>query len=27
VIAVTSPVGGPTHVTMELPCELSLART
>jgi signal transduction histidine kinase len=27
VIAVTSPVGGPTVVTMELPCELSLART
>jgi signal transduction histidine kinase len=27
VIAVTSPVGGPTLVTMELPCELSLART
>ena len=26
-IAVTSPVGGPTQVTMELPCELSLART
>jgi signal transduction histidine kinase len=26
-IAVTSPVGGPTVVTMELPCELSLART
>jgi signal transduction histidine kinase len=25
--AVTSPVGGPTQVTMELPCELSLART
>ena len=27
VIAVTSPAGGPTLVTMELPCELSLART
>jgi len=27
VIAVTSPVGGPTVVTMELPCALSLART
>ena len=27
VAAVTSPVGGPTQVTMELPCELSLART
>ncbi len=27
VIALTSPVGGPTVVTMELPCELSLART
>jgi len=27
VIAVTSPDGGPTLVTMELPCELSLART
>jgi signal transduction histidine kinase len=27
VIALTSPVGGPTLVTMELPCELSLART
>ena len=27
VIAVTSPVGGPTVVTMELPCELSSART
>lgn len=27
VLALTSPVGGPTHVTMELPCELSLART
>ncbi len=27
VIAVTSPVGGPTVVTLELPCELSLART
>jgi signal transduction histidine kinase len=26
VTAVTSPVGGPTLVTMELPCELSLAR-
>ena len=26
-IAVTSPVGGPTVVTMELPCALSLART
>ena len=26
VIAVTSPVGGPTVVTMELPCELSSAR-
>jgi len=26
-VAVTSPVGGPTQVTMELPCELSLART
>jgi signal transduction histidine kinase len=25
--AVTSPAGGPTQVTMELPCELSLART
>jgi signal transduction histidine kinase len=25
-VAVTSPVGGPTQVTMELPCELSLAR-
>ena len=25
--AVTSPVGGPTQVTMELPCELSLVRT
>ena len=25
--AVTSPVGGPTMVTMELPCELSLAKT
>jgi hypothetical protein len=24
---VTSPAGGPTQVTMELPCELSLART
>ena len=27
VVAVTSPAGGPTLVTMELPCELSLART
>jgi signal transduction histidine kinase len=27
VIAVTSPVGGPTVVTMELPCALFLART
>ncbi|MGH3151163.1 MAG: sensor histidine kinase [Streptosporangiaceae bacterium] len=27
VIAVTSPPGGPTLVMMELPCELSLART
>jgi signal transduction histidine kinase len=27
VLAVTSPTGGPTLVTMELPCELSLART
>ncbi len=27
VIAVTSPDGGPALVTMELPCELSLART
>ena len=27
VIAVTSPAGGPTVVTMELPCELSSART
>ena len=27
VLAVTSPVGGPTVLTMELPCELSLART
>ena len=27
VIAVTSPVGGPTVVTMELPCALSLVRT
>jgi len=27
VLALTSPVGGPTVVTMELPCELSLART
>jgi len=26
VLAVTSPVGGPTVLTMELPCELSLAR-
>jgi signal transduction histidine kinase len=26
-IAVTSPAGGPTLVTMELPCELSSART
>ena len=26
-LAVTSPTGGPTVVTMELPCELSLART
>jgi signal transduction histidine kinase len=26
-VAVSSPVGGPTQVTMELPCELSLART
>jgi signal transduction histidine kinase len=26
-VAVTSPAGGPTLVTMELPCELSLART
>jgi len=25
--AVTSPAGGPTQATMELPCELSLART
>jgi signal transduction histidine kinase len=25
--AVTSPVGGPTMVTMELPCELSLVKT
>ena len=25
-VAVTSPDGGPTQVTMELPCELSLAR-
>ncbi|HXS66538.1 MAG TPA: sensor histidine kinase, partial [Streptosporangiaceae bacterium] len=25
-VAVTSPTGGPTQVTMELPCELSLAR-
>ena len=25
--AVTSPAGGPTPVTMELPCELSLAGT
>jgi len=27
VLALTSPAGGPTLVTMELPCELSLART
>ncbi len=27
IVAVTSPEGGPTQVTMELPCELSLART
>jgi signal transduction histidine kinase len=27
VLAVTSPPGGPTLVTMELPCELCLART
>jgi signal transduction histidine kinase len=27
VIALTSPAGGPTVVTMELPCELSSART
>jgi signal transduction histidine kinase len=27
VLALTSPGGGPTVVTMELPCELSLART
>ncbi len=27
VVAVTSPPGGPTLVTMELPCELSWART
>ncbi len=27
IVAVTSPAGGPTQVTMELPCELSLART
>ena len=27
VLAVTSPAGGPTVLTMELPCELSLART
>jgi signal transduction histidine kinase len=27
VVAVTSPAGGPTQLTMELPCELSLART
>ena len=27
VMAVTSPPGGPTLVTMELACELSLART
>ena len=26
-VAVTRPAGGPTLVTMELPCELSLART
>ena len=26
-VAVTSPIGGPTQVTMELPCELSLAKT
>jgi signal transduction histidine kinase len=26
-VAVTSPAGGPTQVTMELPCELSLVRT
>jgi len=26
-VAVTSPAGGPTQVTMELTCELSLART
>jgi signal transduction histidine kinase len=26
-VAVTSPAGGPTQVTMELPCELSLAKT
>jgi|SRR5450756_799322 len=26
-VAVTSPAGGPTQVTMELPCELSSART
>jgi len=26
-VAVTSPPGGPTQVTMELPCALSLART
>jgi signal transduction histidine kinase len=26
-VAVTSPTGGPTQVTIELPCELSLART
>jgi signal transduction histidine kinase len=26
-VAVTSPIGGPTQVTMELPCELSSART
>jgi hypothetical protein len=26
-VAVSSPAGGPTQVTMELPCELSLART
>jgi signal transduction histidine kinase len=27
VLAVTSPAGGPTVLTMELPCELSLAKT
>ena len=27
ILALTSPAGGPTVVTMELPCELSLART